>query len=85
MPCPFCGMTTAFALMAEGRVSEAFASHVLGPPGYLVAWLVLVAGLVGLVRGRPPLPRWLFAQVAGRVIMAIVLAGWAVNLVRAVW
>ncbi len=82
LSCPFCGMTTAFALMARGEVAAAFGIHALGPPAYLVAWGVLLAGVVGLVRNRRALPRWLFGQRAGRVILFIILLGWVVNLTR---
>ena len=82
LPCPFCGMTTAFALMARGEWAGAFGIHVLGPAAYLVTWGILLAGLVGLVRNRRALPQWLFGQRAGRVILLIILLGWAVNLGR---
>ena len=85
LPCPFCGMTTAFALMACGQLAPAFAAHVLGPLAYLVTWAVLLAGIGGLVREREPLPRVLFSEPAGRIILALLLAGWAVNLIRMVW
>ncbi|MCK4324161.1 MAG: DUF2752 domain-containing protein [Armatimonadetes bacterium] len=82
LPCPFCGMTTAFVLMARGEWAAAFGIHVLGPAAYLVTWGVLLAGGVGLVRNRRALPQWLFGQRAGRVILLIILLGWAVNLAR---
>jgi len=82
LPCPFCGMTTAFALMAHGRVGAAFAIHVLGPAAYLTTWAALGAAIVGLVRNRMLLPRWPFSQTGGRVILTVLLLGWAVNLMR---
>ncbi len=82
LPCPFCGMTTAFALMADGHVAAAFGAHVLGPLGYVVTWGILLAGLAGLVRNRMPLPRRLFSEASGRVIIVVLLVGWVVNLVR---
>lgn len=85
LSCPFCGMTTSFALMADGAIREALAAHILGPPAYLATWAILPAGLVGLVRNRQPLPRWLFSQAGGRVLLGVVVAGWTVNLVRYLW
>ena len=82
LPCPFCGMTTAFALMADGRVVAAFNIHILGPAAYLATWAVLVAAIVGLVRDGMLLPRWLFSEQGGRVMVVILLVGWAVNLAR---
>ena len=39
IPCPSCGLTTCFALMAHGRVFRAFQAHYFGP--------ILFAGMVG--------------------------------------
>ncbi len=85
LPCPFCGMTTAFALMAQGDVGAAFRIHVLGPLAYLATWTMLLAAVIGLVRDRAPLPRWLFGEQGGRLILFLLLLGWAVNLARLVF
>jgi len=82
LPCPFCGMTTAFALLTRGKWAAAFGIHVLGPAAYLAVWGVLLAGVIGLVRNRRALPQWLFGQRAGRVILLIILLGWVANLAR---
>ncbi len=82
LPCPFCGMTTAFTLMARGQVAAAWAAHVLGPAAYAATWGVLLAGGIGLMRNRRVLPRWLFGRRAGRVILLIILLGWVINLAR---
>lgn len=82
LPCPFCGMTTAFALLARGEWAAAFGIHVLGPAVYLITWGVLLAGVVGLVRNRRALPQWLFSQRVGRVLLLIILLGWVANLAR---
>ncbi len=82
LPCPFCGMTTAFAYMADGAVGPAFTAHILGPVAYLVTWAILVAGLIGVARDRRPLPQWMFSQWAGRAMLLILLSGWVVNLIR---
>ena len=82
LPCPFCGMTTAFTLLARGQWAVAFGIHVLGPAAYMVTRGMLLAGLEGLARNRRPLPQGLFGQRAGRVILLIILLGWAVNLAR---
>jgi len=82
LPCPFCGMTTAFALMARGEIAATFGIHVLGPVAYVVTWGILSAGVVGLVRDRRALPQWLFGQRAGRVILLIILLGWVANIAR---
>ena len=85
LPCPFCGMTTAFALMARGQWAAAFGIHALSPAAYLLTWGVMLAGAVGLVRNRRAVPQWLFGQRAGRVILFIILLGWVANLARVLW
>ena len=51
VPCPFCGMTTAFALAAHGNISTAFlvqpAGTVLFGMFLLVAPFALIVGAVG--------------------------------------
>ena len=83
LPCPFCGMTTAFTHMARGDVGAAFKSHVLGPAAYAAAWLLLVAALAGLVRGRWPLPEFAMSPRFYRALIAVVVIAWAVNVARA--
>jgi len=81
VPCPMCGMTTAFTLMARGEVLAALGAHVLGPALYAATWALTGSALVGLVRGTPPIPRWLSGARAARVGMVLVGAGWLVNIV----
>jgi hypothetical protein len=84
LPCPFCGMTTAFAHMAHGQVAQAFACHVLGPVFFLGAWVVAAWSLWCLVRASCPVPGWAWqsrVQTAGLVILAI---GWAANVTLAI-
>lgn len=45
-PCPMCGMTTTFALMAEGRVPEALANQ---PFGVVLFSLTAVAAMLAAV------------------------------------
>lgn len=78
LPCPSCGMTTAFALMAHGHLAAAFVAQ---PFGVVFFGLVAAAALgltVSLVRGRSLLPK-LYHQRAPWVIYGLVLlalAGW---------
>lgn len=44
-PCPTCGMTTSFALAADGRIGSAVYTQ---PAGALLAIATAVAGLAGL-------------------------------------
>ncbi len=83
LPCAFCGMTTAFAHMAHGEVRAAFHCHVLGPALYLATWLVGLGALLGLIRGRAPLPAFVLSVRFNAAVLIIVLAAWAVQLLRA--
>lgn len=81
LPCPFCGMTTSLAHMARGEVAAAFATHVLGPPLYVGAWLGAVWALAALVRGTSAVPGPLRSPVAPKVFLAIVGIAWVANTV----
>ncbi len=76
-PCPSCGMTTAFAATAHGRVAEAFLAHPAGPVLWLGLAVVSLAGLAELLSGRDclrllrPSGWWAVAALAG------MLGGWA--------
>lgn len=80
LPCPMCGMTTAFALMARGEVLAALGAHVLGPLLYAATWLLAGNAAVAFVRGRPPLPRWLSGAQGARGMLVVIAVGWAANL-----
>lgn len=78
LPCPFCGMTTSFSLMAHGRVYDAFLTQ---PAGALAFVAVLAACFflgVLLLSGRPipvdrlnaAAPRW------GRYLLVSLFLAW---------
>ena len=51
IPCPTCGMTTSFSLVAHGRLGLAFLAHPLGVPLYLyTAGLTLIMAGATLLR-----------------------------------
>jgi hypothetical protein len=52
LPCPFCGMTTAFSHMARGQVREAFMAQPMGVLGFVLCVLLLPVALVAVVTGR---------------------------------
>lgn len=81
LPCPACGLTTAFSLMARGEVLAALSAHVLGPVFYAGTWALAASSLVGLVRDRPPIPRWLSGAAGARGLLLVIGGGWVVNLV----
>lgn len=85
LPCPFCGMTTAFAHMARGEIAGAFSAHVLGPALYVLTWAAGVLGAIGLIRGRWPLPAFAMSSRFNQVVIVVILAAWIVNVWRCVF
>lgn len=78
--CPTCGMTTAFANLAHGRVGQAFTAQAGGALlAIATAWLALV-GTAQLVTGRDLLQKlrpsvgWLW------LALGLVVVGWAIKL-----
>ena len=52
LPCPFCGMTTAFTHMARGEIREAFFAQPLGVIGFVACVLLLPAAIGAAISGR---------------------------------
>jgi hypothetical protein len=52
LPCPTCGLTTAFALLARGRIVAALHAHPLGLPLFLADVALLTVALRGAALGR---------------------------------
>ncbi len=83
LPCPTCGMTTAFAHTVRGQWLRAFFAQ---PAGFLLAVTTAVAGvgaLVVLVRGSVWTVNW-YRVAPTRVVFAafaLLLAGWALRIV----
>ena len=68
-PCPSCGMTTAFAAMAHGRVALAFEAQPFGMVLFVAVCVVGAAALAELITGRDVLRHlrpgaWWAASVA---------------------
>ena len=55
IPCPMCGMTTTFALMADLRPWDSFANQ---PMGFVFFWLCAFAAGLGLLEAISPRRRW---------------------------
>ena len=55
IPCPMCGMTTTFSLMAHYRPLEAFLNQPFGVVLFLITVFVAVSGLLELMN---PTRRW---------------------------
>lgn len=81
-PCPFCGMTTSFCLMARGRIAEAFVANPSGPLLYVLClltspffmwWAITKRSLAALFWD------WPLERPAAWLLVAV-LAGWAAKL-----
>lgn len=57
-PCPMCGMTTTFALMAEGRILDALYNQPFGVVLYAMTFVAAIVGILDLLTGRGLLPAW---------------------------
>ncbi len=55
LPCPFCGMTTAFALMARGQVAQALLAQPIGAAGFVACVLLLPVAIGAAVTGKDAL------------------------------
>ncbi len=81
IPCPMCGMTTTFALMAEGRVIEALKNQPFGVVLFLLTLLGTGLGATELVLARGTWRRvmaWVEARearVAVGILVGMIL-GW---------
>lgn len=81
VPCPMCGMTTTFALMADGRLLDALANQPFGVVLFLATMGGLVVGFWDLISARGAW-RGVLAWVLERetavalTILVGLLAGW---------
>jgi hypothetical protein len=80
--CPACGMTTSWALMSEGRISEALRANLGGAMLYLVAlvsvpWLAWIC-LMGSVKARQIWGVFALSGAAASMLMAFALWAWSI-------
>jgi Protein of unknown function (DUF2752) len=83
LPCPTCGLTTAFAYMARLQITSAVRSHPLGLPLFLLDVAVVPLSLLGCVRAWPinhALQRLRVGSVAVIISVAALLA-WVARLI----
>ena len=78
IPCPFCGLTHSMMALGQGNLAAAVAQNPVGLLVLPLAILVLALGVRVVLRGGRI--RWP-APVLG-VGLGVVLAGWAVQIVR---
>jgi hypothetical protein len=86
-PCPMCGMTTTFALMADGRVTEALANQPFGPVLFGITVVAAVGGAIDLVMGRGLLRdvmrrALVFERSIALALLVGLIGGWMYKCVR---
>lgn len=77
LPCPTCGMTTAFSNAVRGRLLTAFIAQPAGLIFFLATVAIMVYGLHVSIRGWTYFINW--DQIAVRVMMVLgllIVAGW---------
>jgi Protein of unknown function (DUF2752) len=81
LPCPACGLTTAFAHLAHGSLRASLTAHPLGLPLFLALLLLTPRALLELVRAAPA-PALSLARVAelAALYSAALLLVWLVRL-----
>ena len=77
-PCPTCGMTTAFAHVARGRVIEAFITQPAGAVGAVGCLAGAVGGMYVALGGRRLFRWWQVVKVQTVVMaaVAVLVLGW---------
>jgi hypothetical protein len=73
LPCPTCGLTTAFAHLARFQLGAALAAHPLGLPLFALALSAIPIAVRGLLRGDSILAA-IDRFAADRVALALTLA-----------
>jgi hypothetical protein len=82
LPCPTCGLTTAFAHMARLQITSALHSHPLGPLLFALDALAVPLTLVGFTRAWPinlALRRLRAGELAVIISLAVLLV-WVARL-----
>jgi hypothetical protein len=82
LPCPSCGLTTAFAYMVRFDAVGATRAHALGAPLFLAAVAAVPVALVGAMRAWrfAPVMRALRVREAAIVVGVALALAWAVRL-----
>lgn len=84
VPCPSCGLTTSFTLMARGRILQSFDAHYCGPFVFLGA--IAYGGLMVtfLIKRKRPIiywPWWVPVGLLGTALFGYLIC-WLIRLGR---
>jgi hypothetical protein len=80
MPCPTCGMTTAFAHMARGHILAALRAQACGTALFLLMLAAALAGTAQVIGGWNLLGRLRFRMWWLWALLAAATAGWAIKM-----
>lgn len=80
LPCPFCGLTTSFALLTHGTLGRAFLANPSGPPLYGIMLCLLVIYVVLRIRGRENLLLSLINRISGKMLIITLVVMWIARL-----
>lgn len=80
IPCPFCGMTTSFSLMAHGAFLRAFVVQPAGALGFIVGSVAAALCIVFALAGRRP-----WTAIPNPVLRRVVTVGGVIILLAWVY
>jgi len=82
LPCPACGLTTAFAHMADGELLHALHAHALGPFLFVLTLAIVPFGVWAGVRDLPLIETFAGVRLPriGVALACIVLVHWCARL-----
>jgi hypothetical protein len=87
LPCPTCGMTTAFAYAVRGQIGKAFHAQPVGLILALLTMATFIGSLGALITALAPRINWYRVNVQRLVFGGIlcILTGWAYKVVIVLW
>jgi len=80
LPCPFCGLTTSFALLTHGHLGHAFLANPSGPLLYSIMLFLLITYIVLRLRGRENLLLDLTRRFPGKTLIIALAVMWIARL-----
>jgi len=78
-PCPGCGVTTAAAAMARGRLIEAFRASAFGAMAFAAIVVLGIAGLLQAITGRDVLIKFRPGPKGVLLILILFFASWGLK------